>query len=98
MTTLEALDGEVKYVVEGGKGVRLIDERHAQSSASGCLNKVKGTPSAVVKILGFDSTDPGPGEKVTRRCPVPECKGKIIINKNKPAPGKHPSRLASVTA
>lgn len=89
-TILGAL-AEVKLVFDGATGVRLIDERYAQSSASDCLITIKDTPDAVVReTLDFDCYAPGIGEKVTRRCPVPGCKGKIVFNKDRPAPGVTP--------
>jgi hypothetical protein len=90
-TSLVALEGEVKHVADGAKDVRLIDEKHAQSSAPDQLIKIKDTPDAVVsEILEFHSNNPGPGERATASCPVPGCRTSIVINKKKPAPGVTP--------
>ena len=81
-TALAALEGEMKHVADGAKDVRLIHEKHAQSSAPDQLIKIKDTPDAVVnEILGFDSNNPGPGERATASCPVPGCQTSIVINK-----------------
>ena len=87
-TTLEAL-AEVELVFKGEVGVRLKDERGSHPH-SDSLNQIKDNPSAVVDLLEFDCYAPGIGEKVTRRCPVPGCKGKIVFNKDRPAPGVTP--------
>jgi hypothetical protein len=98
-TALEALD-EVKHVVEGRRGVRLIDQKGFFPRHDDELKKIKDTPSDIVSgILGFDSNNPGPGKQATTSCPVPGCSTSIVINKISPEPGVTPlPRLASLTA
>ena len=94
-TTLEAL-AEVELVFKGEVGVRLKDGRGFNQSDS--LNQIKDNPTAVVDLLDFNCYASGIGNVIRTECPVPGCTQMFGFNRRAPAPGKHPSRLASLTA
>jgi hypothetical protein len=78
---------DVKAVYDGAPDVRLIDQKHTQSSAPDCLIGIDFNPSDVVReMMDFDRNNPGGGGKVTKPCPVPGCNDNITINLKAPPP------------
>lgn len=79
---------EVKEVIDGAVGVRLIDQVSFYPIVVDPIEQmITDTPSAVITdVLKFDSSAPGPNAKVSAQCPI--CSSKITINQFKPHPSK----------